>query len=516
MRYRLAGLFITISIAAVALLPLSALEAEVPLPKASVQNNSGNPDQTGGTTATRDVSRTGVSMPVRPYRTPRDLLHLLGLSNSLLDTLDRESGVGPPNREVLVRILDCMPAISWDDIVRWQHERMRWQQLDKEPRTGILQFYPIRGRVRKVEHHGLDPRIAKLFSWSDYYEVLFEFASAPYKAVVYTRTVPKAWTRRAEWNERGGAVGLFLSRTTSSSNDNASGTTFVFVARRVAWYPDRIEKDLRISAGQVVLGDLGFDYGLFDVVRMRNRQPIGTVERECFYGLLSAANKKPPSDLERLAQKVDLAAMLQHPDTLAGNLYQVPCSIFRITKIIVGDRSIQTRFGIHEYYQIDAFVSLGDQVVTIESGKNKKPGPVYSGSFPFTFCTARLPAAWRGWIGQPKLNQPALITGCFYKLWVYPNAYVAKFDSRERQLSPMLIALQCSVLQSNAAGSSSTWGLVAGILFIIGLGAVWLVLLRTQRADARRAAEIRKLRKAQIDIPEDEANAQDNRSDSTS
>lgn len=442
-------------------------------------------------------------VPLRPYSTPRELLILLGLDNSLLDSFADESVPLPGDQEAMLRLLDRMDSITRDDIARWQHDNVPWSSLRTQPAQNRFQFYRIAGRARNVRLVELDPRLADLFGWRRYYEVKMDLSGGAGQAVVYTRTIPRAWRERTKLDERAGAVGLFLRRGAGVD----SSKDLVFAARRVAWYPDRLESQLGVGAGQVVLGDLSFDVGLFDTVTAANGKPFETEEKECFYQLLAATKRSLPGGLDKLAQPLELDRLLQHPETAHGVLFRVPCTVVCVTEVSVTDKSIQRRLGVDRYYQIDALLTLDNQIIVLQNSAADAKGPVYRACFPVTFCAARLPRSWQAWVNHDSLRQDAVITGCFYKLWVYPSAFVAKFDAREGQLSPVLIGMRYSTTVLAAPSRAPNWGLAVAALFIVGLVVVWLVAIRTSRSDRRAMRRWRERRVAagvspSFDMPE--------------
>jgi len=434
-----------------------------------------------------------VRLPVRPYDTPRELLLLLGISQSELDSFADRSATVVDHREALLHILDRIDAIGLDDIACWQQDDAAWRPLIAHPDAGRMQFYRLAGRVHHIQRVALTSKLAALFGWNHYYAVRFQMAPSGQEAIVNTRHIPHAWTRLETWDERAGAVGLFLRRQSITP----SSAELLFAARRIAWYPDRVEPRAHVQAGQVVLGDLGFDVGRFDTVKQRNGQPIGAAERECFYGLLHVTRHALPEHLSQLAKPFDLARVLQHPETAHGNLARVPCTAVRITQVLVTDPSIRQRLKLEHYYQIDALYALDNQVIELHDPGADNADPVYGTYFPITFCAARLPASWEGWVNRKHLSEEVVITGFFYKLWIYPSTYMTRFDARARQLSPMLIATEfVAATPAVAPTTAPYWSATAGMLFVLGLAILWFVTIRVWRTDRRVAKRLRRRRDA--------------------
>ncbi len=219
-------------------------------------------------------------------------------------------------------------------------------------------------------------------------------------------------------------------------------------------------------------------------VRSRNGLPIAASERECFYALLRAAQRAAPPELALLATPLQLGTLLQHPELAHGLLLTTSGTVQRITRVVLDEADIVQRYGIDHYYQLDVLVPVGPATVEIRSAAGEGKGPVYRDTFPLTCCCLSLPQLWQPLLGREKISEEARLTGFFFKLWAYPNPYVASFDERQRQLSPMLMLHEPVPLAPPVRSSRST-GLLVGLGFLIVLATIWGSVLLLSRSDRR-------------------------------
>jgi hypothetical protein len=181
---------------------------------------------------------------------------------------------------------------------------------------------------------------------------------------------------------------------------------------------------------------------------------------------------------------MDLASLLQDPGKWHGRVVDVQGSVRRITRVLVDEPDIRDRYGIDHYYQLDVLVPLGDQRIEFQNRQGQTEGPVYQNSFPYTFCVAQLPEAWREFVGRERMNERMAARGFFFKLWSYPSAYVTAYDVNQRQLSPMFVAPQPEV-SPGTSGGDGAGGWVLGLGFLVVLAFLWLAVWRMQRSDRK-------------------------------
>ena len=347
-----------------------------------------------------------------------------------------------------------------------------------------------------MELQTLTPRLAALFDFDHFYQLDVELDDAQGTAVVFARTVPRAWEDRAQLDERTRTPAMFLK----VGDERAGAPTLMFAAPRIVWRPDRIEPDLGVGPHQLQLSKWGMDLGLWDDVRARDRLPIGADERECFYALLSTVGRADAEELARLAEPAPLSRLLLNPAQEHGNFIRVTGRVRRITRVVVDEPDIEQRYGITAYYQLDVMVPVGDQPIEVRGANGEQAGPVYRESFPVTCCTVQLPASWESLVGAAKVNRPVLMQGVFYKLWAYQNPLVAAYDPRQRQLCPMFVVTAPQAWDLSSPSRTGP-GLAVGFGFGGLLVAVWVAVWMMNRSDRKHALRSARQRPGQDEPP---------------
>lgn len=418
-----------------------------------------------------------------PFETPHQLLRLLDIGSSDLDSFVDGQPITESDNEAFLKVLFRMPQIGLDDIARWVHDPVPWEVLQADPSKARGEFYRIQGRVKTTTRLPVTATLAALFAFDHYYKVGIEVEGTG-RVSVCTRTIPAAWHDQQHLDQRCQVSAMFLKLGSAAGEP----PQFLFAAPRIAWLPDRPAPELGIGPDQVLLGDLGMDVGLFDAVRQRNGHPIGAAERECFYALLRAAGRAKPEELANHTSPAQLETLLQQPQKLHGDVLHVLGSVRRIQRVVVDERDIQQRFGIDHYYQLDVLVPLGDTEVQIKSQKKGEAGPVYRSNFPFTCCALSIPAQWEPFVGREKASARVVIDGFFFKLWAYSNPYVTSFDEQQRQLSPWLVLHEPTPAPPVGRQIDTTVGFALGAGFVVVLAVVWVGVWWLNRADRQHSS----------------------------
>ena len=271
-------------------------------------------------------------------------------------------------------------------------------------------------------------------------------------------------SKPASWTNAAAAYGLFLK----TGGEESGAAELVFAAERVAWLPEQPNPSLGVTPDLVYLAGLGMDMGLLDTVRKTNRKPITGDDRECFYQLLAAAGRAVPADMfGRALTPPDVTPLLTESENQHGRLFSLLGTARRVQRIAIDEPDIRERFGIDHYYQMDIFVSLGNTEIRFEHKGSKKESPVFRNSYPVTCCVLELPA---GLPARDDIAVPVRFAGVYFKLWAYKSDYVASFDERQRQVSPLFIATMPRVVKFDDSASN-----IVG--WIGGIGCVLLVLI---------------------------------------
>jgi hypothetical protein len=284
--------------------------------------------------------------------------------------------------------------------------------------------------------------MASRLEFHEYFRVTVKLPqSGGVPALVCTRSVPQAWLSGLPLDEPATAFAMFLkigSRTNGASQ-------LIFVADRVAWFPERESEPLNVSTGTVSLAKLGFDVGLLDEVRQENNKALTLVDRECFYQLLAAVRKADRAAFIDQSQRAfEIAPVLKESTRHHGELVVLEGIARRAMKVRVDDPDIKERFGLDHYYQIDVFIDLKKQVIKLGNGEPGKKLPVFENSYPVTVCVPSLPQELAP---SETLRENVRVHAVFLKLWTYSSEYVASFDKNLLQASPLLIGIEPRIVQ---------------------------------------------------------------------
>jgi hypothetical protein len=421
-------------------------------------------------------------LPVRELAGPRQLLELFNIDASQLDRFSDGRPLHPDEYEPLYRILYRIPRFQRHDLLRWRDPEFNWEQLAADPEDYRAASIQLTGRVTRIEREELIPEAAELLQYDHFYRVTLIADEAPFPAVVLARWLPRAWKEGEDGNYRGGAEGLFLKLGETDEGD----PQIIMACDRMAWRPDRVQPELGVTENRVLLASLGVDLGQFDLVR--DRRSISGLERDAFYQLLDAARRIEPATLrERAGGDADLAALLQSPRTMRGEIVSLTGEARRVQEIRVEEKDVQSRFGIDRYYEVDVFLPLENETIKMGEGKDS---PVFRNYFPVIFCVAELPA---GMTPDDVVGRQVQIPAVYFKLWAYETEFMKQYGDRGVQLSPMLIG-RAPIVLPDPGPPPSILGIVGAALFITFLALAWLWLWRTGRRDTTHERELRRRR----------------------
>jgi hypothetical protein len=432
-----------------------------------------------------EVQKNPQGLPPRQLTHPSELLELYGIAESQLKMLADGESLGANDEETLVRILYQMPRFPLHALQRWSAPRLDVDAFVTAPTDHRGDAVRLVGRAKKVHQVNLPSELAERFEFSKFYIVTIESRDPPCRLEICTRAIPELWKTNA-MDEPVSARGLFFK-----TGESVDGPTLIFVAPRVAWHPDRIDEARLVLADHLVLAGLGMDIGLFDAIRRRNRKGIENADSECFYQLLAAVGRAKTGQLaQAAAHDPPFGPLLQLPRLNQGKLFSFRGTARRVTKILVGEKNLQERFGFDHYYQIDIFVSLGKQVVRLGDASGSEDVPTFTNSYPITVCARQLPPGMRE---GSDLRHDVRVAAAYFKLWSYRSEYISSFDNRQLQISPMLIGRELELIEIET-GRSPWVGAIAGFMFLLVLGITWYGLWWSGRNDRQFEHEAKRRR----------------------
>jgi len=399
---------------------------------------------------------------------PRELLELAGVGRGQLDRLADGTAWQKGEDEVLLKVLFRLGRFRPAEIEGWARDDLPPAELARDPSAYRGELFRLRGRVVRAEVVRLPPERAERFELNEFYRCQFVLENGAVPAVVFARTIPRAWATGEPIDERSGAFGMFLK-----AGSEEAGRRPIFAARRLAWYPP------------TRLGELGMDVGLFD--DLRGGQPDDSARhrrleelrltkrnRECFYQMLAAVGRARPGELLEAAEqelrrtgaeRFSVVPLFNEPAGQQGRLVLLSGTAREVIRIVVSDPDVVDRLGIDHYYQIALF--------TEDSQHN-----------PLVFCVRELPDGMPTG-GGPEFGEDITAAGFFFNTWAYRSRQPADASGPRWQLAPLLIGRQPVWHRVEKRAANPVAGAVAGGLFVLALLAVWLILWRHGREDKR-------------------------------
>ncbi|MEM9409758.1 MAG: hypothetical protein AAGA30_01515 [Planctomycetota bacterium] len=235
----------------------------------------------------------------------------------------------------------------------------------------------------------------------------------------------------------------------------------VFFGHELIWQPIRTNNLYEISPAEILLAQHQVNIGEIDLLRQNINGPIQKSQSNLFYQLLGACNAIDPMDLPSHAGPA-LSDLLKNPTSHAGCLVKWNAVVKRVTEVDCPANIDRMKNSI--YYQLDMFILLDNQKIVIQNPNGAGlPEIVHENRFPVTVCTPSIPTE------QAKLEgQLVEFTGFFFKLWNY-DSELTEMDTRlPKQISPLIIALEPTMVSSNISTSSWIAIVSAGLLLFIG------------------------------------------------
>jgi len=412
------------------------------------------------------------------FSRPRELLELFGIDQSHFEQLTDGVPWQPSENEILLKIMFRMRDFRLEEIEGWARDDFPWGKKIEDLNALRGEVFRFRGRVVSVEALRPIVEVRERFEIDEYYRCKFLLEDGGRSAVVFAQAVPSKWKRGVPIDHRAGAIGFFLKLGRNETGEPEP----VFVARRVAWYPD------------TRLGNLGMDIGLFDDLRPDGQEEGGPGDpragprprlrdmrltarnRECFYQMLAAAGRAEPGELIREAQQelrrsgaesCSVVPLFNEPTRQHGRLVVLSGTAREAVLIQVPDQDVQARFGITHYYQVCLF--------TDDSQGN-----------PLVFCLRELPDGMPTGRG-PQFSEYVTAAGFFFNTWAYHSQRPPENgqSASQWQLAPLMIGRDLVWHPRQPTSRNPVAGAIAAAVFVLVLLGIWLVLWRHSRGDKR-------------------------------
>ncbi len=452
----------------------------------STSSDSSLPSDTPSSAGAQPPAGVDRSAQADQADTPRSWFELYGLDESHFAKFVSGRPLDADEVEPLLKVIFRVRRFTPEQLEKWTQRDWSPAALAQRPQTHQSEMFRLVGRAIEVEAIKPADEVATLFETPEYYRCRVELASGA-KADVYAASVPRAWlTGGGTFPARCQASGVFLKTAVAEEQPE-----LVFAAARVAWFP------------ATPLGDLGFDYGLFDQVV--DRDPP---EREPFHEMLAAVGRSKPGEIDRIAReqlkqlaaeeasrqppsKEQGAIVRRAPDgswfysvvplfhnaaESRGRLVTLEGIARQVQKVVIDEPEIRQRYGIDHYYQVSLF--------TADSGVN-----------PVIFCVLELPEGMPSG-ARDRYGEKIRISGFMLKLWSYRIDIPRGADEeaktgRMRQRAPLLIAKDLTWFPAPPPPPRSSLAALIGLSFLAAATVLgWWALRRSdRRAGKPRHAE---------------------------
>ena len=437
-------------------------------------------------------------------KSPREMLRLFDIGESELRSLFDGQPLGAEDEETLTTFLYRFPRMGAETIFSWR-TNLSLEDLAGDPDKNRAAVVSVHGVVHQLERRELVPELSRLYGFRDYWLLSVSTEDGPYPIQVATRNIPAAWgDEPADDLNYGCQFDGFFLKTGGTSDP----LPLIFASSRIRWQPTQPRPEFGIGPSQLLLAHNGVDMGNLDTIKKQNSKPLGSADRNAFYEMLAASARINTQSLQEVQpETASLASLLVQPDQLYGQLLKMKVRAARITRVTVGDRDIQTMHNLDHYYQIDAFLPLGEQSVRLGEGED---APEYRNSFPLTICMVDLPPAMKeidkrmaaGESPVEVYERELQLTGFFYRIWSYRAGYIDQRTPGKLQPAPMILASQLDVVALPGV-NTDLLSLVFSVGFVTLLAVVCCVLWWTSRRDAVVDKELQGKR-FQIQKPLDE------------
>jgi hypothetical protein len=428
------------------------------------------------------------------YLPPREYFDLLGFDASHWRNFYADSPLGPNDTSPIARLMYLADRFNTPLLDAWRARGATWEKLLADPPSQQAEVLRLRGTATKIERVEVLPELQRRFDLKYYYRVDFVddgHPSAPPHCILFVRDVPAELFDGkkdvVDLSEPIGVDGIFVKRVKPEDVKlEDREPSFVFVSRRLGWYPNTTSTRLDEPKSQGLLAQNGFDIGLLESIRERNGRPLddGDGDLDAFYGMMAAANKASESKALPPASPLQLETALTQPKALAGRFVKLKGIARRVTEI--GDLSpaVQNWLGTDHYYEIDMFVGV-DKPVSIKQSSGDETPLKFGYEYPITICTTRLPAELKP---SEKILEHIAVEGFFYRLWAYDSDYAT--GAHRKQLSPLIFATSTSKVITSTPRESSG-GILAAIVTCAGILGFAIWYWRAQQKDLAHGRKLR-------------------------
>ena len=284
------------------------------------------------------------------------------------------------------------------------------------------------------------------------------------RCTILTRLIPSQLPTDTQIDTPIECTGLLYCRALVGSAADTAATqteptsTLVFIADRLAWFPDSEEI---ADARMVALASSGFDVGQLDQIKRRNGKPLGGGDSEAFYRMLATVAAQPTDQADH-PPAVPIKTIIAKSADNIGARVTMTARCRDCTRVKVTDADKRQRYGIESYYQLILFPDLNQSIVLTENTDDGPVKAVYD-RFPITVCATELPA---GVYAEDVEGEAVSIDGTFFRIWKY-DAEISKREKTSGTISPLIISRDFEIIETSFWFQhliSWVFGLIAAIL----------------------------------------------------
>jgi hypothetical protein len=414
-------------------------------------------------------------------RNAKEFLELLGVDASQWKNLFQDQPLSPADDEWVNRILYFLPRVGGENTHRWRKTDWEFDDIAEEPARFQGEILLLRGRATQCERVALLPELVDRYDFKHYFRVRIKL-EGDREAIVCTRAVPEAWEQKAQLNERVETHGVFLK----TSPVEGGPPQLVCASMRVAWLPVEVDAGSGVTPDAIILADHGFDFGLWDSLKGRQKRGLDDADREPFYQLLATVPQIEPSTLAlREAPDVNISLAVKSPEEQTGHFVTVDGTVLRIDRVEVKAGDVQARYGLDHYYTLYVFVPLKYERIGLQRNKKDKNPRIFENRFPVTLCVTELPPGLKP---GANIHEHVRTHGVYFKVWTYrPQGGGKAGDADSSDLpqpSPLVIASNVTIVEDEiTAHPTSNW--LLGAVFLGLLAVLAIIVWRISRSDNR-------------------------------
>ncbi|MBL99995.1 MAG: hypothetical protein CMM06_09925 [Rhodopirellula sp.] len=467
--------------------------------------------------------------------TAKQMLEISGIGDSQLRFLIDFEPIAGKDIDTTGFVLRHLHSLDTSDVKRWSGNHTLdttslLTAFTETPDDYRVDFYRIPGRVQRIQRQPIVEEAARLLGFRSFFWVWIKPDHSEIPVRIATRKLPIAWFPD-EWKSPAQPANFEQTPSqarTQKSNSLAPDASFeldhpiavdglflkiaeeqgtreiVMAAKRIEWLPQHPSPEEKINDGIALLSRFGFDAGLLDDLRRSNGKTMNIADTEAFFQILSILNtEESRREIQTAANQTSVPSpsvsdFLQSTRNLQGQLISLSADVRQITKVEINNEKMKLRLGLDHYWQLDAFVYLGEEAIQLKANEADESGLTYKYRYPVQICVIELPKTLQtahkqiqhGTYRSNSLHEEISLHGFFFKLWTYQSARTMQSGNNRVQLSPLFIASNITVHEpADLRGRRAS--IYLGIGFVVALLIISGFLVKTKRVDegARKQTE---------------------------